>query len=89
MMFADNGVLVKEDATLEVTASEYAKLVQIADRYHTIIELAFKKTSLNWRDDVELNREDVCDYIGFIEQRRAEAEKARLLAIKRTEETLK
>ncbi len=89
MMYADNGTLVKEDATLEVTASEYAKLVQIADRYHTIIELAFKKTSLNWREDVDLNGDDVCDYIGFIEQRRTEAEKARLLAIKRTEEALK
>lgn len=86
MMYADNGTLVKEDATLEVTASEYAKLVQIADRYYTIIELAFKKTSLNWREDVDLNGDDVCDYIGFIEQRRTEAEKARLLAIKRTEE---
>lgn len=88
MIFADNGTLVKEDATLEVTASEYAKLVQIADRYQTIIELAFKKTSLNWREDVDLNGDDVCDYIGFIEQRRAEAEKARLLAIKRAEEAL-
>ena len=86
MMYADNGTIVKEDATLEVTASEYAKLVQIADRYHTIIELAFKKTSLNWREDVDLNGDDVCDYIGFIEQRRTEAEKARLLADKKKQE---
>ena len=89
MMFADDGVLIKEDATLEVTASEYAKLVQIADRYHTIIELAFKETSLNWRDDVELNREDVCEYIGFIEQSRVEAKKARLLADKKKQEAAK
>lgn len=89
MIFADDGVLIKEDATVEVTASEYAKLVQIADRYHTIIELAFKETSLNWRDDVELNREAVCEYIGFIEQRRVADAKARLLAIRGTEEALK
>lgn len=89
MIFADDGVLRNEDATVEVTASEYAKLVQIADRYHTIIELAFRKTSLNWREDVDLNGDDVCDYIGFIEQRRTKAEKDRLLAIKRTEEALK
>lgn len=89
MIFADDGVLRKEDATVEVTASEYAKLVQIADRYHTIIELAFRKTSLNWREDVDLNGDDVCDYIGFVEQRRTEAEKARLRAIKGTEEALK
>lgn len=89
MIFADDGVLRKEDATVEVTASEYAKLVQIADRYHTIIELAFRKTSLNWREDVDLNGDDVCDYIGFIEQRRTEAEKARLLKIKGAEEALK
>lgn len=86
MMFADDGVLVKEDATLEVTASEYARLVQIADRYHTIIELAFKGTSLNWRDEVQLNGDDVFTYIGFIEHRRAEAEKARLLAEKKKQE---
>lgn len=90
MIFADDGVLRKEDATVEVTASEYAKLVQIADRYHTIIELAFRKTSLNWREEVELdNDNDIFKYIGFIEQRRTEAEKARLLAIKKTEEALK
>lgn len=86
MIFADDGVLVKEDATVEVTASEYAKLVQIADRYHTIIELAFRKTSLNWRDDVDLNGGDVCEYIGFIEQRRVEVEKAKLLADKKKQE---
>lgn len=89
MMFADDGVMVKEDATLEVTASEYAKLVKIADRYNTIIELAFRKTSLNWREDVDLNGDDVCDYIGFIEQRRTEAEKARLLAEKKKQEAAK
>lgn len=89
MIFADDGVIVREDATLEVTASEYATLVQIADRYHTIIELAFKKTLLNWREDVDLNGDDVCEYIGFIEQRRVADAKARLLAIKRTEEALK
>ena len=89
MIFADDGVLIKEDATVEVTASEYAKLVQIADRYHTIIELAFRKTSLNWREDVDLNGDDVCDYIGFIEQRRIEAEKARLLADKKKQEATK
>lgn len=80
MMFADDGVVIKEDATVEVTASEYAKLVQIADRYHTIIELAFRKTSLNWRQDVDLNGDDVLDYIRFIEHRRVEAGKAKLLA---------
>lgn len=89
MIFADDGVLIKEDATVEVTASEYAKLVQIADRYHTIIELAFKGAYLNWRDEVQLNGDGAFTYIGFIEQRRMEAEKARLLAIKRTEEALK
>lgn len=89
MIFADDGVLRKEDATVEVTASEYAKLVQIADRYHTIIELAFRKTSLNWREDVDLNGDDVCDYIGFIEQRRTESEKARLLAEKKKQEATK
>lgn len=89
MIYTDDGVLRKEDATVEVTASEYAKLVQIADRYHTIIELAFRKTSLNWREDVDLNGDDVCDYIGFIEQRRTEAEKARLLADKKKQEAIK
>lgn len=89
MIFAEDGVLIKEDATVEVTASEYAKLVQIADRYHIIIELAFRKTSLNWREDVDLNGDDVCDYIGFIEQRRTEAEKARLLADKKKQEATK
>lgn len=89
MIFADDGVLVKEDATVEVTASEYAKLVQIADRYHTIIELAFRKTSLNWREEVQLDGDDVFTYIGFIEQRRTEAEKARLLAEKKKQEAAK
>lgn len=89
MIFADDGVLVKEDATVEVTASEYAKLVQIADRYHTIIELAFRKTSLNWREEVQLDGDDAFTYIGFIEQRRIEAEKARLLADKKKQEAAK
>ena len=86
MIFADDGVLIKEDATVEVTASEYAKLVQIADRYRTIIELAFKNAYLKWNNQVELNSDDVLTYIGFVEQRRTEAERDKLLAEKKKQE---
>lgn len=86
MTISDASGLVRDDATVEIPVREFARLVMTADKYRTIIELAFKETSLNWRDDVELNSEDVCDYIGFIEQSRVADAKARLLAIKRTEE---
>lgn len=89
MIFADDGVIVKEDATVEVTASEYAKLVQIADRYHTIIELVFKGAYLKWNNQVELNSDDVLTYIGFVEQRRTEAERDKLLAEKKKQEAAK
>lgn len=85
MIITENG-FVKEDSTLEITAAEYADLVKLADRYYVIRGLAFKKAGLNWRNEIELNGEDVCQYIKFIEQEKAAEEEKKLRAIKAKQE---
>lgn len=77
MIITENG-FVKEDATVEITAAHYAHLVKLADRYYTIKSLAFKKAGLNWRNEIELNGEDVCQYIKFIEQEKTAEEEKKL-----------
>ncbi len=88
MMLTESG-LVKEDATVEITAAEYAHLVKLAERYQIIKGLAFKKAGLNWKNEIELNGDDACEYIKFVEQGKAEEEEKRLRAIKEKQEASK
>lgn len=85
MIITENG-LVKEDATVEITAAEYAHLVIIADRYQVIKYLAFKDPGLNWKNAIELNGEDVCEYIKFVERDKAAVEEKLLRATKAKQE---
>jgi hypothetical protein len=83
-MLTENG-LIKEDATVEITAAEYAHLVKLAERYQIIKRLAFKKAELNWKNEIQLYGDDICDYIKFVEQEKVEEEEKRLRAIKAKE----
>ena len=85
MMITENG-LVKEDATVEITAAEYAHLVIVANRYQIIKGLAFKNAGLNWKNEIELNGDDVCEYIKFVEQEKAAVEEKLLRAAKAKQE---
>ena len=88
MMLTENG-LVKEDATVEITAVEYAHLVKLAERYKIIKGLAFKKAELNWKNEIDLIGVDVCEYIKFVEHEKAEEEEKRRRAIKEKQEASK
>ena len=86
MMITENG-LVKEDATIEVTAFEYANLIRKAEHYKNIVRAAIEGATIPvWSNGPRLNMDAVEEYLQVAEFDRVTEKFTKLLKAKAQEE---
>ena len=67
MMITEDG-LVKEDATVEITAFEYANLIRKAEHYKNIVRAAIEGATIPvWSNEPRLNMDAVEEYLQVAE----------------------